>query len=186
MESKLGAEVRRLRRLRELTVSELSAAAGISAGTLSKIENGATVASLTKISDLAKALNVPIAQLFVESEENRDCSFVKGGTGVQISRRGAKIGHIYQLLGHSLAGEIHLDPYLVTLRDDAVPYTGFRYAGVRFIYMLSGKMVYRHADRTYVLEPTDALFLDAAARHGPEEFLEQPIQYLSINVYEHM
>ena len=42
---------------------------------------------------------------------------------------------------------------------------------------------YRHADGTYLLEPGDALFFDAAARHGPEELVEAPMQYLSIIIY---
>jgi hypothetical protein len=49
--------------------------------------------------------------------------------------------------------------------------------------MLSGKVRYRHADRTYLMEPGDALFFDAAARHGPEELVEKPMEYLSIIIY---
>jgi hypothetical protein len=49
--------------------------------------------------------------------------------------------------------------------------------------MLSGKVRYRHADATYLLAPGDALFFDAAARHGPEELIEAPMQYLSIIIY---
>jgi quercetin dioxygenase-like cupin family protein len=76
-----------------------------------------------------------------------------------------------------------VEPYLITLKSDAVPYTDFRHAGVEFIYMLSGKVRYRHADRTYVMEPGDALFFDAAARHGPEELIKAPMTYLSIIIY---
>ena len=60
------------------------------------------------------------------------------GTGVRIERRGTKAGHHYDLLGHSLSGEIVVEPYLITLRKDAEPYTCFRHAGVEFIYMLTG------------------------------------------------
>ncbi|MGX5805193.1 helix-turn-helix domain-containing protein [Bradyrhizobium sp. Arg314] len=183
LEAGIGAEVRRLRKLRDLTVTELSAAAGVSIGTLSKIENGTMGASVTTLYALAQALNVPISQLFVETEERRDCSFVKAGTGVEIVRGGTKAGHLYQLLGCALVGAVGVDPYLVTLSNDAVPYSGFRYAGIRFVYMLSGKVVYRHADRTYVLEPNDAMVFDAGARHGPEQLLQTPIQYLSVNIY---
>ncbi|MDU6749452.1 MAG: cupin domain-containing protein [Bradyrhizobium sp.] len=61
--------------------------------------------------------------------------------------------------------------------------TIFRHAGVEFIYMLSGKVRYRHADRLYLLEPGDALFFDAAARHGPEELIKAPMTYLSVIIY---
>jgi transcriptional regulator with XRE-family HTH domain len=183
LEANIGAEVRRLRKGLDLTVAELGAAASISAGMLSKIENGAISPSLATLGALAHALNVSISQLFAETEERRDCSFVKAGSGVRIERRGTKAGHLYDLLGHSLAGEIGVEPYLITLKGDAVPYTQFRHAGVEFLYMLSGKVRYRHADRTYLMEPGDALFFDAAARHGPEELVQAPMQYLSIIIY---
>jgi transcriptional regulator with XRE-family HTH domain len=184
LEAELGAEIRRLRNSLDLTVAELCLAAGISSGMLSKIENGTTSASLTTLSSLARALNVPIGRLFVENDEQRDCSFVKAGTGVRIERRGTRAGHLYDLLGHSLAGDIAVEPYLITLSPDAAPFDRFRHAGLEFLYMLSGKVRYRHVDRSYLLEPGDALFFDAAARHGPEELVEQPIQYLSIIIYQ--
>jgi transcriptional regulator with XRE-family HTH domain len=183
LEEGIGAEVRRLRKSFDLTVAELGTAAGISAGMLSKIENATISPSLATLDALAKALNVSVSRLFAESEERRDCSFVKAGSGVRIERRGTKAGHQYDLLGHSLAGELGVEPYLITLKEDAVPYTSFRHAGVEFLYMLSGKVRYRHADRTYLMEPGDAMFFDAGARHGPEELVEAPMQYLSIIIY---
>jgi transcriptional regulator with XRE-family HTH domain len=183
IEEEIGAQVRRFRRAMDLTVAQLGMNAGISAGMLSKIENGTISPSLSTLSALAKALNVSMSSLFAESEERRDCSFVKSGQGVRIERRGTKAGHLYDLLGHSLAGEIGVEPFLITVKRDAQPYTNFRHAGVEFIYMLSGKVRYRHADGTYLLEPGDALFFDAAARHGPEELVEAPMQYLSIIIY---
>jgi transcriptional regulator with XRE-family HTH domain len=183
LEASIGFEVRRLRKSMELTVSQLGLMAGISAGMLSKIENGSISPSLSTLNALARALNVSMSSLLAESEERRDCSFVKAGQGVRIERRGTKAGHLYDLLGHSLAGSIAVEPFLITLKRDAQPYTNFRHAGVEFIYMLSGKVRYRHAEGTYVLKPGDALFFDAAARHGPEELIEAPMQYLSIIIY---
>ena len=59
----------------------------------------------------------------------------------------------------------------------------FQHDGMEFIYMLSGKVIYRHADKLYPMGPGDALFFDAGAPHGPEELLEQPMTYLSIIIY---
>jgi transcriptional regulator with XRE-family HTH domain len=180
LEAIIGLEVRRLRRSISLTIAELGATAGISAGMLSKIENGSISPSLGTLNALAKALNVPLRQLFAETDERRDCSFVSAGAGVRIERRGTKAGHLYDLLGHSLGGAIGVEPYLITLAEDAVPYTHFRHAGIEFLYMLSGKVWYRHGDRTYLMEPGDALFFDAAARHGPQKLVDMPMRYLSI------
>ena len=182
LEEGIGAEVRRLRKSLDLTVAELGTAAGISAGMLSKIENASISPSLATLDAIAKALNVPVSRLFAESERPR--LFIRqGGVECKIERRGTKAGHRYDLLGHSLSGEIRVEPYLITLNEDAVSYTNFRHAGVEFLYMLSGKVRYRHADRTYLMEAGDAMFFDAAARHGPEELVETPMQYLSIIIY---
>ena len=51
-----------------------------------------------------------------------------------------------------------------------------------FIYMLSGAVTYRHADRSYLLQPGDSLFFDSEAPHGPEELRRLPARYLSIIV----
>lgn len=179
----IGAQVRNLRRKLDLTGTELAEQAGLSAGMLSKIENGAVSASIDSLEALARALNVPLTTFFSSYEEKRDCSHVSAGHGVMIERRGTKAGHQYQLLGHSISGEIVVEPYLITLTKEAKPYTLFQHAGAEFIFMLSGKVLYRHADKAYPLAPGDSLFFDAAALHGPEELTELPMTYLSIIIY---
>lgn len=183
LERALGRQVRALRRERDLSVSDLSAAAGISLGMVSKIENGQISPSLSTISAVARALNVPLSSLFSAFEEKRDCSHVRAGQGVIIERRGTKVGHVYELLGAALGGDVAVEPYLITLAEDAEPYTGFRHAGVEFIYMLSGRVTYRHAERSYTLDPGDALLFDSGGVHGPETLLAFPISYLSIIIY---
>jgi DNA-binding XRE family transcriptional regulator len=179
----IGTQVRNLRRKLDLTGAELAEQAGLSAGMLSKIENGAVSASLESLEALARALNVPLTTFFASYEEKRDCSHVASGKGLLIERRGTKAGHQYQLLGHSISGEIVVEPYLITLTKEAKPYTLFQHAGVEFIYMLTGQVLYRHADKVYPLKPGDSLFFDSAALHGPEELTELPMTYLSIIIY---
>jgi transcriptional regulator with XRE-family HTH domain len=179
----IGMQVRSLRRKLDLTGAELADQAGISAGMLSKIENGAVSASIESLEALSRALNVPITSFFQSYEDQRDCSFVRAGSGVAIERRGTKAGHQYNLLGHSISGDIVVEPYLITLTEEAEPYNLFQHAGVEFIYQLTGRSLYRHADKAYPLSPGDALFFDATALHGPEELIELPMTYLSIIIY---
>ncbi|BCM86743.1 helix-turn-helix domain-containing protein [Methylobacterium indicum] len=183
LERALGHQIRVLRRERELSVADLGAAAGISSGMVSKIENGQIAPSLATINAVAQALNVPITTLFAAFEESRDCSYVRKGTGVVIERRGTKVGHIYELLGAGIRGNTVLEPYLITLEHDAEVYTGFRHAGIEFIYMLTGEVIYRHAGHDYHLKPGDSLLFDAEALHGPQTLVERPMTYLSIIAY---
>jgi uncharacterized cupin superfamily protein len=55
---------------------------------------------------------------------------------------------------------------------------------MEFIYMLEGRVVYRHANQNYILEPGDSLFFDAEASHGPDEIQKLPCRYLSIIISE--
>jgi transcriptional regulator with XRE-family HTH domain len=183
LEQAIGAQIRSLRRRAELTVGDLAAAAGISAGMMSKIENGQISPSLSTLQAVAASLNVQLTQLFSAFEQKRDCSYVKAGQGVAIERRGTKVGHQYNLLGHAIGGAVVVEPYLITLREEAVPYTGFRHAGTEFIYMLTGEVIYRHGEEAYHLTPGDALLFDSAAPHGPERLLQKPMTYLSIILY---
>jgi transcriptional regulator with XRE-family HTH domain len=183
LELALGVQIRLFRRQHDLSVSDLASAAGISTGMLSKIENGQISPSLATLQAIATALGTPISSLFSNFEDRQDCSFVRAKQGVIIERRGTKSGHVYELLGHALGGAVAVEPFLITLQKDAAPHTGFQHAGVEFIYMLSGEVVYRHAGQLYHLRPGDSLLFDSSALHGPENLLKWPIRYLSVIIY---
>ena len=144
----------------QLTGAEFAAQAEISPGMLSKIETAVISPSLSTLQSLARALNVPMTSFFADFEERRGCSYVKAGQGLRIERRGTKAGHVYELIGHTLSGDVAVEPYLIKLNTDAEPYTLFHHDGVELIYMISGKVTYRHAEKSYLLEPGDALFFE--------------------------
>lgn len=183
LERALGARIRFIRREQDLSVLDLSSAASISAGMLSKIENGQISPSLSTLQSIANALKVSLSMLFAASEERRDCSYVRAKQGVVIERRGTKVGHVYQLLGHVIGGDVAVEPYLITLEEDAEAFTGFQHSGIEFIYMLTGEVIYRHGDTSHRLRPGDSLMFDSGALHGPETLVKRPMTYLSIIVY---
>ena len=182
LEVAIGSQVRQFRRQLTLTVVEVAKRAGLSPGMLSKIENGMTSPSLATLRALSLALNVPVTSFFRKYEEQRDASFVSGGEGLLIERRGTRSGHQYRLLGHSVGKRLSVEPYLVTLTEESEVFPLFQHPGSEFIYLLEGEVIYRHADKTYHLKPGDSLFFDADAPHGPEDLLATPIRLLSVIV----
>ena len=183
LEVAIGRQVRTFRKKLDLTVAGLAKLSGLSNGMLSKIENGIASPSLATIQSLATALQVPVTAFFRKYEEERDVSFVHAGEGLIIERRGTRAGHQYQLLGHSIGKTISVEPYLITLTEESDVFPIFQHSGLEFIYMLEGKVGYRHGDRTYILTPGDSLFFDADAPHGPEELKKLPIRFLSVISY---
>lgn len=166
-----------------MSVADLASAAGISNGMLSKIENGGISPSLATLQAISGVLQIPLSSLFASFEERQDCSYVPSGQGLTIERRGTKVGHVYQLLGHLLRGDVVVEPYLITLKKNAAAYTSFRHSGVEFIYMLKGDLHYRHGSEVYHLHPGDTLLFDSGALHGPEQLSDLETVYLSIIIY---
>jgi transcriptional regulator with XRE-family HTH domain len=183
LEESIGREVKRYREKLGLTISELAKASEMSAGMLSKIENGATSPSLASLQALSKALQIPFTFLFKGYEEFRGATFVKAGQGLTIERRGTRAGHQYQLLGHSPHGPVMVEPYMITLTKETDTFPTFQHPGVEFIFMLEGNVVYRHGEQTYDMHPGDALFFDAEAPHGPDDLRKLPAKYLSVISY---
>ena len=183
LEQSIGREVRAFREKLGLTIAELGKGSGISAGMLSKIENGTTSPSLASLQALSRALHVPVTALFRSYEESHQASFVKAGQGLAIERRGTRAGHQYQLLGHTPHGDLAVEPYLITLSEQSDVFPIFQHAGLEFLYMLEGEVSYRHGTKTYVLTPGDSLFFDSQAPHGPDELRILPIRFLSVICY---
>lgn len=182
LEIAIGREIRFFRKKMDLTIAELAKLAGLSTGMLSKIENGNASPSLATLQSLSRALNIPVTTCFRRYEEDRDCSYIPAGEGLIIERRGTRIGHEYQLLGHSVGKTITVEPYLITLNDHSEVFPLFQHTGMEFLYMLEGEMKYLHGDRSYLMTTGDSLFFDSDATHGPEELIRLPIKFLSVIV----
>ena len=185
LEVAIGREVKASRIKQGLTVANLANATGLSHGMLSKIENGMTSPSLTTLQTLSRALGLPVTALFRRFGENRGAVFVKAGEGLSIERRGTRNKHQYHLLGYSgdTSSRVVVEPYMITLTSESDVFPLFQHAGLEFLYMLEGEVVYRHADKLYPMSPGDSLFFDADVPHGPEEMRELPIRFLSIISY---
>ena len=185
LEAAIGRQVRALRKKLDMRVTELAKLAGLSSGMISKIENGLASPSLSPLSALSGALNVPVTALFQQFEERHDATFVPAGQGLKIERRGTRNGHEYLLLGHSQDKSVAVEPYMITLTDESEIFPFFQHAGSEFIYILSGGMSYRHGDRIYTMKVGDSLFFDASVPHGPESLDDLPCNFITVIAYLH-
>jgi len=165
-------------------VSDLAAAATISIGMLSKIENGQVSTSLETLSKIAQALGVSLSHLFRHyNMPAGGAQLVKNGAGMEVVRRGTRRGHTYHLLAYDQGPRKVFEPFLITMDDASEVFPTFEHPGTEFIYMLKGKLEYRHGQQTYTLEPGDALTFRGDVPHGPERLLDLPIFFLSIILY---
>jgi transcriptional regulator with XRE-family HTH domain len=180
----VGRVVRELRGKNRLTIADVASLAGISVGMLSRIENGQVSPSLESLQRLTRALGVSMGELFRDFDVVRGSALhVKQGKGMEVVRRGTSKGHTYHLLAYDQGPKKLFEPFLISMDDASEVFPVFQHQGTEFIYMLQGKIEYRHGKRTYVLSPGDSLTFPGDVAHGPEKLIRLPIRFLSITVY---
>jgi quercetin dioxygenase-like cupin family protein/DNA-binding XRE family transcriptional regulator len=185
LESVIAMRVREFRLTRSLSVGAFATQAHLSKAMVSKIENAQTSCSLSTLSRLAEALDVPVTALFRGVDAEREAVFTESGHGARIVRRGSCVGHQYHMLGALRREHKRLEPLLVTLTEASEVFPQFQHPGSEFLYMLSGTMVYSHGDARYEMKPGDSLIFDGEGPHGPIELRALPIQFLSITDLTH-
>ncbi len=181
----LGTTIRKLRLEHNLTIAEVSERAGISRGMLSKIENSLAATSLETLEQLANALGVTLAKLFQNYNLPRGAAqLVKKGEGMEVVRRGTRLGHTYQLLAYNQGPHKTFEPFLIALEDSLEQFPAFEHPGTEFIHMLEGTLEYRVGEETFVLNCGDSLTFRGEIPHRPENLIKTPIKFLAIIHYD--
>ncbi len=181
----LGNTIRRLRLEHGLTIAEVSERAGISRGMLSKIENGLTSTSLDTLEQLANSLGVTLSRLFRDyNVPTGSAQLVKSGQGLEVVRRGTRIGHTYHLLAYDQGPQKSFEPFLITLEEPGEEFPPFEHTGTEFLYMLEGVLEYRVGNETFLMEPGDSLTFHGEIPHKPEKMHQMPIKFLAIIHYD--
>ncbi|MDH6165529.1 transcriptional regulator with XRE-family HTH domain [Variovorax boronicumulans] len=177
---RIGAQIRALRMAVGTSAGALAQTSGISASMLSRIERGLVSPSVETLDRVAQGLHVPISRFFGDQARRTDFCHVPAGQGVVVDRIGAVADYRYELLGHLLSGNLFAEPYLVTLLPDAEAYVTFQHPGLKFLYFLSGEVIYRYGTKVIEVKAGDSLLFDATALHGIEAIQAQPVSYLSV------
>jgi transcriptional regulator with XRE-family HTH domain len=165
----VGPRLRSLRQQRDMTLTDLSAATGISVSTLSRLEAGQRRATLELLLPLARAYSVPLDDLvgtFVTDDPRIHAHPIielNGVTMVPLTRRPGGLQAYKQIIS---ASRDHPRP------DPRV------HEGYEWLYVLSGRLRLVLGDHDLILEPGEAAEFDTRVPHwfdraGPEsvEFL---------------
>ncbi len=150
----LGKRVKALRRRRQLTLEQLSAATGLNKGYLSRIEKGKKVPSISTALKLAEAMAVPTGMLFGETVDDDDIHLVRS-TGQRPVQDGAGPGSyvVTPLSEGALASQVEsylMRPSSVFEEDDRA-----QHGGTEAVYVLEGRVAIAFADRTLELAAGD-------------------------------
>jgi transcriptional regulator with XRE-family HTH domain len=176
LEESLGNRLRELRRQQALSLRALAEKSGLSANTLSLIENGKTSPSVATLQQIALALNITITAFFenktirepvvyTQKAQRNHSNFAQG----MIEELGAGIG------------KEGLQPFIVTFSPhaDSSP-QAINHDGTEFIYCISGKVIYTILGQQYNLEAGDTIAFTSKIPHAWSNPLDEPAQVLIV------
>jgi transcriptional regulator with XRE-family HTH domain len=166
----VGHRLRALRRERELTLVDISAVAGISVSTLSRLESGARRPTLELLLPLARAYRVTLDEL-VDAPPTGDPRIHlrpirrNGMTMLPLTRRAGGI-QAYKIVIPGVSRRKRPDPQT--------------HEGYEWLYVLNGRLRLVLGERDLVLAPGEAAEFDTRVPHwfgapGPE-----PVEFLSL------
>lgn len=180
----LASTLKQRRLSQGLKITDVAQLAGISQGMLSRIENAQVSTSLDTLHKVCNALGLHLSALFKDFDRPEGTAHhIKQGEGLEVVKRGTERGHTYHLLCYQQGPRRNVEPFLVTMDDASEVFPTFAHAGTEFLYLLEGRLEYRHGNHTYTMEPGDSLTFEGDIPHGPEALLQVPIRLLSVINY---
>src|SRR4051812_13205484 len=164
----VGPRLRRVRRERDLTLTDLAESTGISKSTLSRLENGQRRPSLELLLPLAQAYRVPLD----------DLGGAPGGGDPRIRLKPRKVnGRTVLPLTRQPNGVQAWKIVIPARQSTPQPRT---HDGYEWLYVLSGRMRLVLGDRDVVLLPGEAAEFDTQLPHWFGSTGESAAEVLSI------
>ena len=157
----VGAQLRRLRKQRRLSMRALAEMCELSPNTVSLIERGATSPNVSTLHQLASALRVPITAFFQGQGEQVQVIHSRPGQRPSTSDPGV----LLESLGSDLEDQT-LEPFVVTMRPEADSgMDPIVHPGHELVFCLQGELEYRIEERIYRLPPGESLLFEAELPH---------------------
>jgi transcriptional regulator with XRE-family HTH domain len=169
--NKLGARVRQLREMREMTVAQLAEQSQCHIDLLLRIEAGELVPSLAPLMGIARALGLRLGTL-LDDEPHDGPILVKAGESSNVIRFSGNDPNATSsnLVFSSMAAgkqDRHMEPFLIDVQPcgDEAPAVS-SHEGEEFIYVLSGSIRVNYGEMVYQLESGDSLYYDSIVPHN--------------------
>lgn len=161
----IGARVRRLRKARGLSLSEVATRAGLSSGFLSQLERGISAGSIRAVAQIAEALDVSLGDIFHSAAKDR--------TGFAVTRAEHRktIEFPEALASKDMLTSVKVEPqlnmYILTMepggRSGSEP---FSHKGVESGYILAGAIELTVDGRKEILSTGDSFVFESRLPHS--------------------
>ncbi len=166
----VGSRLRALRRRRESTLADLSAATGISVSTLSRLESGARRPTLELLLPLARAYGVTLDELVGAPPTGDPRIHLR-----PVSRHGMTMLPLTRRAGGIQAYKLVIPASSHRAEPDRQTHEGYEW-----LYVLSGRLRLVLGDHDLVLSPGEAAEFDTRVPHWFGAAGAEPVEFLSL------
>lgn len=173
----IGARIRKIRISQKRTLQQIADAAGFTRSLISKIENGRTVPPVATLDKIARSLGVRVAEL-IEPAGPDGTVFTPAARIDERQMIATDKGYLFHMFA-SGAPDKPFQPFFFVAERGKVRPQPLSHAGHEFVYVLTGRMIYRVGSVTYTLGPGDSLYFDGLDRHELEP-ISKKVEYLAI------
>ncbi|HEY9220936.1 MAG TPA: XRE family transcriptional regulator [Lutibacter sp.] len=164
----IGKRIKKIRKEKQLIISQVANDAGVSNGLISKIENGRTIPSLPVLFNIIGALQIDVSSFFdgMERENNNNYIVTRHDAYTEIEKEVEAEGFIYKFIFNRSLKSIGFEAVLLEVmpnsKRDKITTDAYE-----FKYILNGKISYIIADEEIKLAEGDSLFFDGRIPHVP-------------------
>lgn len=169
VELAIGSRLRKIRKMKGLTLDVLAEEIGLTKGYLSKVETGRKVPPIATLARVARALQTDVATLLqggagAQKAITTGISLMRANERHQVVRGGSAFGYDYQALAHRIDSK-HMEPFIFTFPAQILREVFFEHEGEEMIFVLSGTVEFQIGKETYELSPGDCIYFDSAIPH---------------------
>ena len=175
----IGTKIKAARTHKGMTLRELSEISGLSVGVLSQLERGLTSIAVDSLENLAKVLEIPLAQFF-DLMHTADRSVVRSYERSIFNLQEG--GYISYNLSPGLDGKVLLPRVTEVLPsrcDEEIML--YHHEGEEFIYVLEGILTLVIGGSVYDLYPGDSAHFCSETDHNWKNRTAKTVRILTVN-----
>lgn len=164
----IGKRIKEIRKSGSFTISEIANRAGVTAGLISRVENGRTIPSLPVLLKIITALDIEVTEFFNGMPQVNGTQFIvtrKEENNI-IEKEDDAVGFSYSYIFGKQLNSLGFEAVLLEVHPNSQREKVVTDA-YEFKYMLSGECTYIIDETEVVLHEGDALFFDGRIPHVP-------------------
>lgn len=164
IEAEIGKRIRAFRTEKGISLERFAQQTGFTKGYLSKVEKSKKAPPVSTLGILAHTLGVSISTILGEESRRTSFCLVRKDERPLMAGRGSAFGYSYEAVAHHYTGK-SMEPFILTLPPRPKKQKLFQHEGQEILYVLQGKMRFRHGSDLYIVNQGDCVYFDSGVPH---------------------